>query len=265
MFRQNQRTAAKSGRTKDSTKYFYVRVTQPIRGDQKVLKTVQTIDTEERMNRKKLIHWGVLPILIFGLTLFLGLASFAGDNWYENKKWVDQDPYSFNDTYMHLLFPDTGVHVGGRDPYLYAILAKSRRDAIWAKGNHAEVIDSRPVKKNEVQTFHDFFAAKSDIAQMPYWAGGIGLIPLKVTSAIGAASTLLDVLLHFVDSSAGHTKASELAATMAVGGTFERFYSISVDQSGHEYLSSSVVYEVQVGDRIRSTVISSATYALKVE
>jgi hypothetical protein len=100
---------------------------------------------------------------------------------------------------------------------------------------------------------------------MPYWIGGIGLIPLKVTNMVGAASTLIDVLLHLTDNNAGRTKASELAATMAVGGTFERFYSISVDQDGHEHLSSSVVYTVRVGDQMRSSVISSNTYALQVE
>jgi hypothetical protein len=217
------------------------------------------------MNMKRLVHWGAPFMAIIGATLFLGLASFADDNWYVKTKWTDADPYSFNVTYMLLLFPNTGVHVGGNDPYLYAILSKNRRDEIWAGANHAKVIDTRPVKPTEVKTFHDFFAGKSDAVQMPYWVGGIGLVPLKVTNLIGAASTLIDVLLKLADNSVGRTKASELAATMAVGGKFERFFSISVDGAGHEYLSSSVVYTVKVGDQVRSSIVSSATYAVKVE
>lgn len=216
------------------------------------------------MNGKRFGRCCTAVVLVIASALFFVSMSSAQDNWYEKTKTVYQDPYDFNVTYMLLLFPTTGVHVGGQDPYLYATLSKSKRDEIWAKANHAEVIDSRAVKSSEVKTFHDFFAAKSDAVQMPYWVGGIGLIPLKVTSLVGAASTLVDVLLHLADDSAGRTKASELAATIAVGGKFERFFSISEDQAGHEFLSSSIVYTVKVGNDTRSTIISSATYALKV-
>jgi hypothetical protein len=225
--------------------------------------------------RKKLRHGSsmksiksqsvALFVLVFGWTLSFAPSSAAQDKWYEKAKWVSQDPYSFAVTYNHYLFPDTGVHVGGSGDFLYAILGRKTRDDIWSQPNHAKIIDSHTLTPGDVKTFHDFFLTKSDTVQMPYWAGGMGLIPLKVTSMVGAASTLIDVLLHLADNSAGRTKASELAGTMAVGGTFDRFYLISVDQDKHEYLSSNIVYSVKVGNETRSSIISSATYALKTE
>jgi hypothetical protein len=135
-----------------------------------------------------------------------------------------------------------------------------------AQPNHAKVARTRTLNSDkDVKTFREYFQEKGSGPQMPYYIGAVGLIPLRVTTAVGGAATFIDVLLQLADSPQRRTKAAELASTIALGGTFQEVDIVTKGAENRQFLSVNLVYNIKVGQEDRSIVISSATYAMKCE
>jgi hypothetical protein len=208
-----------------------------------------------------------VAILLFTICLNQ-TALAAGDQWYKNWKWVNADPYAFVYNQRDTLFPNSGYQLKGLpvEGYVYAIVTTDYRDDVWKQPNHAKVEREYPLRKvSDVTKFADYFRTRSQAIEVPYYLGALGLIPTPVTQLAANGTTLLDVLLHLVDSPKLRSNAGDLAATMAIGGVFQEIAIITQDADGHDFFNLNIVYQVRIGDEMRSTVVSSATYALCVE
>ena len=217
-----------------------------------------------------------VAVLVF--TFVVSNALCQSDTWYESVKYIHRDPYSFASSYASTLFPNTGIQIGYKyvsSGYIYAILSQAATAEICSQPNQAKIIDSTTIKTHkDVEVYRSFVAKQIDTPQVPYWVGAVALVPSaipldliapEVFTLMGAAPTFMDALLNFSDSKSRRTTARELASFMAVGGTFQRFVVLTEAEAQHKYLNVNIVYQVTMSNVPRSVVISSDTYALKVE
>jgi len=188
-------------------------------------------------------------------------------SWYQTVRFVERDPYAFNRTYRGILFPGTGYKLLGRPAsgHVYVVLKRSEYDVIWTAPNHQKTMHERVVTATEASTFASHLRAHGTPVKVPTWISAVGLFPSTVLQLVGAGTTILDIALSAFGSGAADQSAAELAATMAPGGVFREIASLRRESTGKDFFTLSLTYSVRVGNQLRSTVVASSSYALKIE
>jgi len=201
---------------------------------------------------------------VTAMILCLGLAAVATE-WYESVSFVDNDPFQF-DSQRAVLFPHSGLTLGGHPASgkVYAILPPATVTRLQNDPKHLIIIDSHKLTAQEAASYKKIFHDAAGSGQVPWIVGAIGSIPSAVTSAIGITSTLLDGLMRYAQ--AGNTvSASALEQLMAADGRFDLVFLLIQDSKvpTHQFVSSTVVYNVTVAGENRAYAICSSTFALK--
>ena len=186
--------------------------------------------------------------------------------WYEAVQFIDNDPFQF-DIQRGVLFPSAGVTLAGHvaSGKMYAVLPSATVNRLQSSPNHILVLDTHVLTAAEAASYRQIFHRAASATQVPWIVGAIGAIPTEVTAFVSITSTLLDGLQR---SSAANQKisAAGLEQLMAASGRFELALLLLHDPSvpSHQYVSTTVIYRVMVGNETRSYAICSTTFALKV-
>jgi hypothetical protein len=203
---------------------------------------------------------------VLAIVLVLAFDAMASD-WYENVTFVDNDPFQF-DSQRSVLFPRSGLTIAGHPAAgkVYAILPAATVARLQSDPKHLIVIDSHKLNAQEAASYKTIFHAASNSGQVPWIVGAIGSIPSTVTAAVGITSTLLDGLARYAQTG-NKVSASALEQLVAADGRFDLVLLLIQDPQtpGHQFVSSSVVYNVKVAGEDRSYAICSSTFALKVQ
>jgi hypothetical protein len=177
------------------------------------------------------------------LLVFLAISCSAvlADEWYEHVSLVVNDPFQFDSQKMVLFH--TGLTIGGHVAAgkIYAILPAATIAKAEHSPNHVLVVDSHTLNVAEAETYKDIFRAKSESGQIPWIVGVIGSIPVKITTVVGIATTLLDGLFRLEPQHG--VSASALSELMAENGRFDLAFIVMKDPTTptHKYISSAIL------------------------
>jgi hypothetical protein len=187
------------------------------------------------------------------------------DTWYESVPWTSHDPFGF-DGERSYLFPLSGLTLGGypASGKLYAILPQSMVDRVQNSRNKILVVDSHTLTAHEAANYQKKLNTQYSNETIPWIMSAIGSFPNPITASVGVAMTLLDGLERLTSP---EVPASAVEYLMAKGGRFDLVYIIYSDAitPTHKYVNTNIMYYVKVGDEERSYLVSSATFAVKIE
>jgi len=206
----------------------------------------------------------LLQRFLFVLALVAMAPNAFAKEWYETVAFKVDDPFQF-DSHREILFPKSGLRLGGRigTGFVYAILPQSTVKQMERSTDHLIVVDKHVLTSSEAAAYKAFFKKRDNRGQIPWIVGAVGSIPGKLTGAVGIATTLLDVASRLNPS---HTVSpSAMEGLISEGGTFSLVFILREEGSDRRFVGTSVVYEVSVGRERRSYVISSGTFALKIQ
>lgn len=194
----------------------------------------------------------IIELVIVLLTICM--AAWASE-WYENVPFVQNDPFQF-DSQRVVLFPRSGLTLSGHPATgkMYAILPAATITRLQNDPKHLIVVDSHVLTSKEAQSYKNIFHGVSTASQVPWILGAIGAIPTPVAATVGVTSTLLDGLYRLAQANQ-KVSASALEQLMSAGGRFDLALLLITDPNAptHQYICSSVVYNVKVGGEDRIT------------
>jgi hypothetical protein len=203
---------------------------------------------------------------IIAILVVFSLGAMASD-WYEDIMFVDNDPFQF-DSQRVVLFPNSGLTLAGHPAAgkVYAILPAMTVNRLQNDPKHLIVVDSHKLTAQEAESYKKVFHDAASADQVPWVVGAIGSIPTTVTTAIGITSTLLDGLMRYAQAG-NKVSASALEQLMAKDGGFDLVFLLLQDPHthSHQFVSSTVVYNVTVAGENRTYAICSSTFALKIQ
>lgn len=200
------------------------------------------------------------------IVLLLFCAIAKASEWYEGVTFVNSDPFRF-DAQRAVLFPHSGLMLAGQltTGKMYATLPSALVKQLQDAPSHMKIVDEHVLSAREAASYKSIFRDASSGSEVPWVIGAIGAIPAEIFSAVGITSTILDGLMRA--SKKNQTiSAAGLEQLMAEDGRFQLALLLTQDPkaTAHQYISTAIVYEVKVGNEMRSYVICSSTFALRV-
>jgi len=209
---------------------------------------------------------------IFSFILFLVFSPLTFGAWYDSIPVEQNDPFDL--TIYHAITSGNDRLMGtfrfGGKPHrgkMYVILSKTELANIEAAGSNGYVHHEKVLTKKEAVVWKRFFVKRGGVMRVPLlvsMAGtAVGFVSVPVGVAIGVTGTLMDTLLATTDVKT--VKAAVLAELMINGGKFVEYTTIHRDNAGHPYIHSDVFYQVTIQRQLRSYLIYSSVYAVKVE
>lgn len=178
----------------------------------------------------------------------------SAQEWYENSAPNISDPFGINLYCRDFLGATYKMDAGRSVGQWYIILPKTKYDQIITSQNQGLIRKSRVIDRGKAHFLRNQLLMRAD-QKIPLL---LELIP-GLPHVASVATTAIDLLLE-----GSRNTAREVAAVMADGGLMQEVVRIEAP-APLSFLSTSIVYTATVNKETRSYMLSSSTFAVKVE